>query len=145
MHISCRAVILYEGNILLIYRKKKNGELYREYYVIPGGKKEENEKDNETLIREIKEEIGIVIKPKNKIFEFYSKYDNSIQKFYFCDYIEGRINTGNGPELKNILKDEIFEIQEVNIEKLKSIKLVPEEIEEKLKKILEEIIINRGC
>ena len=140
MHISCRAFILYNKNILLIHRKKKKNNIYREYYIVPGGKKEDKETDEETLIREIKEEIGIIIKPQKKILEFNSKYDESIQKFYICDYIEGKINTGDGVELKELKENEIFIIEEINIEKLRNIKLVPEEIEEKLKEIIIEIM-----
>lgn len=140
MHISCRALILYNNNILLIHRKKKIDNSYREYYVVPGGKKENKETDEETLIREIKEEIGISIKPRKKILEFNSNYDESIQKFYICDYIDGKINTGEGIELKELKENEIFIIEEIDIEKLRNIRVVPEEIEEKLKEIIKKIM-----
>lgn len=139
MHFSCRAIIIKDNKILLVHRKKKkDNETYREYYVVPGGKQELNESDEDTLKREIIEEIGIKIEPKQKILEFKSDYDDSIQKFYYCMYSDGEINTGNGPEFDNIKLGEIFKIEEIDKEELKSIKLVPEEIQEKLKsKILE--------
>lgn len=139
MHFSCRAIIIKNDNILLVHRKKQKMDgSFREYYVIPGGKKELGETDEETLKREIREEIGICIEPKEKVYEFNSDYDDSIQKFYLCDFIDGEINTGDGPEFEELKPGEIFSVEEINKEMLENIKLVPEEIEEMLKnKILE--------
>ena len=89
MHNSVRGIIKKDGGIILIHRMKpKENGTFREYYVIPGGKMEEGETEEQTLLREVYEEIGIVIKPYKKIFEFYSDYDDSIQKFYLCEYVE---------------------------------------------------------
>ena len=57
MHYSCRAVIIKDNKVLLVHRIKNVNETLREYYVIPGGKQENNESDEETLVREVKEEV----------------------------------------------------------------------------------------
>lgn len=140
MHISCRALVVIDKEILLIHRIKIKESIKKEYYVIPGGKQEKGENDYQTLIREIKEEIGILIEPKEMLLEFDSKYDDSIQKFYKCDYIRGEIGTGDGPELKELNKDEMFEIEKINKDKLDKINLIPKEIEVELKNVIKEVL-----
>ena len=100
MHYSVRGIINIEDGIVLIHRiKKRNDGSFREYYVVPGGKMEQDETQEQTVVREIKEELGIEVKPVKKILEYYSEYDDSIQCFYECEYINGDIGTGNGPEM----------------------------------------------
>ena len=57
MRISSRAIIFKDNQVILIYRKRDN----QEYYVFPGGKVEPGETLEEALIREWKEECGIII------------------------------------------------------------------------------------
>lgn len=140
MHISCRAIIVLDEKILLIHRIKIKEGIRREYHVIPGGKQEGKEGDYQTLIREISEEVGILIEPKEMLLEFNSKYDDSIQRFYKCNYVSGKIGTGDGPELKELKKDEVFEVVKINKEELNKIDLVPEEIETELKEIISEVL-----
>lgn len=130
MHYSVRGIIQKDDGIILIHRiKMKENGTYREYYVVPGGKMENGENEEDTVIREVHEEIGIKIKPLRKIFEYDSDYDNSIQKFYLCEYLKGKIGTGNGPEIKsNKLDKEIFEPIIIKKDEINKINLVPEEI-----------------
>lgn len=132
MHTSVRGIIEKEGKIILIHRiKKRQDNTYREYYVVPGGKMEENETEEETLIREIQEEVGIIVEPIKKVLIYNSSYDNSIQNFYKCKYISGKIGTGNGPEMKEKRdQKELFEVIEIAKEKIDTINLVPQEIKE---------------
>ena len=91
------------------------------------------ETEEQTVTREVKEEVGINVEPKKKIIEYNSDYDNSIQIFYLCKYIDGDIGTGNGPEItdKSSYKG-TFEPVILKQDEIKKINLVPEEI----KKIL---------
>lgn len=135
MHTSIRGIIKKDNGIILIHRIKfRDDGTAREYYVIPGGKMESNETEEETIIREIYEEVGIKIKPIKKIFEFNSDYDDSIQKFYLCEYIDGVVGSGNGPELQRIAENKgIFEPLIIKKENVEKINLVPEEIKEVIK------------
>jgi 8-oxo-dGTP pyrophosphatase MutT (NUDIX family) len=66
-HIRYRAVgiIVKDGTILLMHRVK-NG---RKFYVFPGGGVEPNERPEEGLKREIKEEAGLEVKEVEFLFE----------------------------------------------------------------------------
>lgn len=132
MHKSVRGIIKTEEGIILIHRiKPREDNTLREYYVVPGGKMEAGETEEETVIREVYEEVGITIKPLRKIFEYNSDYDDSIQNFYLCEYISGTIGTGNGPEIQNKeLYNGSFNPVVIKKEQIKDINLVPEEIKE---------------
>jgi ADP-ribose pyrophosphatase YjhB (NUDIX family) len=55
MHIRVSAIIIENGNLLLLPHYYKNGILWH----LPGGKIQENESAEEALIRELSEELGI--------------------------------------------------------------------------------------
>ena len=74
---------------------------YQEYYTFPGGGVEEGETLEEAIVREIKEEFGITIKPIKKLYEMESKKFDQKEIFFLCEYIEGKFGTGDGPEFNN--------------------------------------------
>lgn len=83
MHTSVRGIVNYKDQIVLIHRiKTKDDGTIRDYYVIPGGKIEENESHEEALRREIKEELGIEIKIGKLVLELDDRdYNDSFQYF----------------------------------------------------------------
>lgn len=56
---SVRAIIFRDGKLALVH----NGKF--DYYMFPGGGIEEGESQEETLIREVKEEAGLVVIPES--------------------------------------------------------------------------------
>ena len=61
--------------------------------------------------------------------EIYNDFDDSIQIFYECEYVNGILGTGTGPEFMN--HDEYYGeyiIEIIKYENLEKINLVPEEI-----------------
>jgi mutator protein MutT len=86
MRTSIRAVIPYKDGLILIHRIRKENEEIKDYYVFPGGGIEENETPEECIIREIKEELGIEIKPNVKLYETLSMERKEL--FFLCEYLK---------------------------------------------------------
>ena len=130
MHTSVRGIIKNDDGIILIHRIKKNSDVeIRDYYVVPGGKMELNESEEETVKREVFEELGIHVRVGTRLLEIYNDFDDSIQIFYECEYVNGILGTGTGPEVTN--HDEYYGeyiIEIIKYENLEKINLVPEEI-----------------
>ncbi len=107
---------------------------YQEYYTFPGGGVEEGETIEEAIVREIKEEFGITIKPIKKLYEMESKKFDQKEIFFLCEYIEGKFGTGDGPEFNNDpkYKDSGEYLPEIIKEdKIEKLLLLPDEIKEK--------------
>ena len=87
---SARAIIFKDGKLALIH----NGKF--DYYMFPGGGIEEGESHKEALIREVKEESGLVVIPES-IKEYgsalrlskSSHFENTVFEqenyYYLCD------------------------------------------------------------
>lgn len=119
---STRAVILKNGKVALMYREK-NG---RKYYTFPGGGIENGESEEDCVKRECLEEFGIVVRPLNKL---YSLEDTKTeQEFYFCEWISGEFGSGTGEEFSPEKNDGVFKPCFMEIEKITSSPVVPEEI-----------------
>ena len=130
MHTSLRGTIKNDDGIILIHRIKKNSDdEVRDYYVVPGGKMEQGESEEETVKREVFEELGIHVRVGTKLLEICNNFDDSIQIFYECEYVDGVLGTGTGPEFTN--HDEYYGVYKIEIIKYKDLKktnLVPEKI-----------------
>ena len=88
-----------------------------------------NESEEETVKREVFEELGIYVRVGTRLLEIYNDFDDSIQIFYECEYVNGILGTGTGPEFTN--HDEYYGeyiIEIIKYENLEKINLVPEEI-----------------
>lgn len=130
MHTSVRGVIKKNDGIVLIHRIKKNSDVeVRDYYVVPGGKMEPGESEEETVKREVFEELGIHVNVGLRLLEVHNDFDDSIQVFYECEYVDGVLGTGTGPEFTN--HDEyygVYKIEIIKYEDLEKTNLVPEKV-----------------
>ena len=94
---SARAIIIKDNKIALVYSKKEK------YYKFPGGGIHEEEDKKEALIREVREEAGLVVIPET-IREYGSvlrRQKSTVEEnvifeqenyYYFCDVQDEVVN-----------------------------------------------------
>lgn len=81
------AVIRHNGKILCVQRGESKYEYVSKKWEFPGGKIENNESDNEALVREIEEELGMQIDIQEHLITVDHQYPDFqiIMKVYLCD------------------------------------------------------------
>jgi len=128
MKSRARAVIIKDRKILLIKRTKPD----LVYWVIPGGGVESGETNEQALVRECMEELGVNIEVKDLIIELISEKEETIgqkEYFYRVNILNGAIGSGNGPEFQiDSGYSGQYDIELVDINNLPNINLKPESI-----------------
>ncbi|QMS85755.1 NUDIX hydrolase [Candidatus Xianfuyuplasma coldseepsis] len=83
MRIGCRAVVLHDSKILTVYDEKWD------ITSLPGGGLEPGETITECVIREVKEETGVIVTNPVEMVRVIEHFDgNSYTSIYFkCDYV----------------------------------------------------------
>jgi len=90
---KCVGAVLYDdrNRIFLMTSPKWKG------FIVPGGKIEEGETEEEALRREMKEELGIEISDLKRVGEKYksasSDFKDSTLEFHFIDYFARALQT----------------------------------------------------
>ena len=114
---SARGIIIKNGKISLVYSKKEK------YYKFPGGGINENEDMRTALIREVREEVGLIVIP-DSVREFgsvmrrqKSNYspDTIFEQenfYFFCDTKDRLI----GQELDDYEREAEFSLRSVDID-----------------------------
>lgn len=106
---SSRAIIIKDGKVALVYSKKYG------YYKFPGGGIKGNESPIEALIREVKEEVGLIVKEETiqaygSVLRIQKFNQNSIfyqeNYYYLCD-VESDVLS---QELDDYEKEEEFKL-----------------------------------
>jgi len=82
--ITSRAIIIKDGKILLMHRRKHK----EEYFVLPGGGVEEGETPIETVNREVYEETGLKMISQTPAFDVVDVNGKNVHLFY-CELEEG--------------------------------------------------------
>ena len=126
MRISSRCVLIENDKILLIYREK-NGKVY---YVFPGGGVGEAETNEECLIRECREELGIEINIIKQLYEVKGK--DFLQHFFLIERVSGDIGTGDAWEYDVNRVGGLQRPMFININELDKLDVVSRDIVEQL-------------
>lgn len=115
--------IIKHKNKYLVTKRSKNENVYKEYWDIPGGLANQGETPREALIREVKEEVNLKIKPVKIIYE-----DSNLDKEKNMIFIRLVYLTNVEDDFNNIKLD-LLEHTEykliTNIKELKEEKIVP--------------------
>lgn len=115
--------IIKHKNKYLVTKRSKNENVYKEYWDIPGGLANQGGTPREALIREVKEEVNLKIKPVKIIHE-----DSNLDKEKNMIFIRLVYLTNVEDDFNNIKLD-LLEHTEykliTNIKELKEEKIVP--------------------
>ncbi len=134
--IRVAGIIPINGGIALMHRiGVKKRQDYQEYYTFPGGGLEKGETLQEGVIREIKEELGINVKVKEKMYEMESEKFNQKEYFFLCEYIDGDFGTGDGPEFTgnpNYADSGKYIPEIIELKNLENLVLLPDNIKKLL-------------
>ncbi len=92
---TVKALIFRGDEYLFVESKDFEGGRYE----VPGGRKDDGESDKEALIREVKEEVGLVV----EIVGFLNKWHLDLPvadlildgKTYLCKYVSGDVSLGD--------------------------------------------------
>lgn len=124
MRVSVRGVIIEDGKVLAMFRRKVSPEKTKEYYVVPGGGQEGKETLLETLKRELMEEMSIEV----EVIGYLGKdvYGESTSHFFHCKKVGGEIKL-SGPELETITEENYYEPRFVEIDELNNIDFICKE------------------
>lgn len=125
MRVSSRAVIIENGKLLTMFRRKYCQGKWKEYYVIPGGGKEEGETLEENVIRELKEEMNINIKVLSYLGK--SEREDREDNYFLCEILSGTPHLG-GEELERMTKENYYEPRYIEIDRLNEYDINEKEI-----------------
>jgi 8-oxo-dGTP diphosphatase len=100
--VGVGAVVIHDGRVLLIRRGK---DPLRGRWVVPGGTVEHGETLQEALVREVQEETGVTVRPREVVLVF----DRILREAgrvtyhyvivdYLCDYVSGTARAGSDAE-----------------------------------------------
>jgi 8-oxo-dGTP diphosphatase len=118
MIISTAAVIFNKNGILL--GKRKPGGTLGNKWEFPGGKTKKGETPENGLKRELKEELGISVIPKELISTAYFKNKNNDYKLlaYYCIFEGGKISNYEHAEIAWVNPDEITKLNLADSDRL---------------------------
>jgi 8-oxo-dGTP diphosphatase len=98
-YVGVGGVVLIDGRVVLIRRGK---EPLRGRWVIPGGTVELGETLQEALVREMREETGLVVRPRDVVLVFDRiQRDGPTVEYHYvivdyaCDYVSGELRAGS--------------------------------------------------
>ena len=122
------AIIIHNGSLLLMYRKKDN----KTYYAFPGGTVEPSEKPEETVLREVYEETSLQVN-LGKLLYHIQIIDGQTSKdeyFYLCEYVAGvpKIQPCSIEQQRMQKGDNYYELQWVKLSDIEKLLVYPLEI-----------------
>lgn len=78
---AARAIIIENGNLLVMFRNKHGSQ----YYTLVGGRVNEGENIEQALVREVKEETGLTVKSASLVFTEKHPEPYNEQYIFLCE------------------------------------------------------------
>lgn len=114
MILSTLCYIEKDGKYLMLHRTKKKNDINKEKWIGVGGKFEEGESPEECVIREVKEETGLILKNYQLrcIVTYVSTtWETEYMYVFTSDEFEGDLIDCNEGELQWIDKDKVTQLK----------------------------------
>ena len=115
VEVVCAIIVNDKGEVFCT--KRGPGRALEGFWEFPGGKVENNETHEETIIREIKEELNSNIKPIKYIGKVDHEYTNLDSPFsitmygYLCKLIEGELTLSEHTAKQWVTLDKLKDIE----------------------------------
>lgn len=119
--ITARGIIKTESETIFLIHRIKNG---KNYYVFPGGGVKKGETIEHALHREVSEETGCLLRD----VQFLTTHKTEKGCGYFFTGIVSEKGKPTGKEFLNLDPNNFYELAEVKMSELASLKVKPEEI-----------------
>lgn len=116
-HVEVVCAVIKNNNGEIFCCKRGPGRALEGYWEFPGGKVEANETHEETIKREIKEELKTIIEPIKYIGKSYYEYKELEKPFsitmyaYECKLIEGILELTEHTEKRWLKKDDLANLK----------------------------------
>ena len=102
-----------DGKYLMLHRNKKKIDINKDKWIGVGGKFEKGESPEECVIREVKEETGLILKSyklRGVITYNLLGIDDEYMYIFTSDDFEGELTNCNEGDLEWVEKDKIYEL-----------------------------------
>ena len=125
MRNSARGIIIKDGKVLVMFRRRIENNEKREYYVVPGGGIEEGETPELAVVRELKEEMCV----DSKILGYLGKGEtkSGYAYYYACEIPDSQTPHLGGEELEKLSDANYYEPMFIEIKKIENLDLVGKE------------------
>jgi ADP-ribose pyrophosphatase YjhB (NUDIX family) len=81
MSTAARAIIIEDGKLLVMHRNKSGSE----YFTLVGGRVNEGEVPEQTVVREVREETGLEVVSAKQVFIEDHRAPYNVQYIYVCE------------------------------------------------------------
>lgn len=107
IEVGCALII--RGKHLLIAQRKPGGQ-WGGYWEFPGGKREPGESIEACLAREVQEELGVLVNPRELLTVKFHPYPGRRLKlfFYFCRWLRGEPQRLDCLDFRWALPEELY-------------------------------------
>jgi 8-oxo-dGTP diphosphatase len=108
IHVTA-AVVIQDNKILCVQRNENKYDYISKKWEFPGGKVEENEQLEETIKREIQEELNLIIGVKSFLIQVNHQYPDFKLKMdtFICEIINGNLKLNEHIDYKWLNVEEL--------------------------------------
>ena len=107
--VGCRCILIRDGKILMSH-ETETGK-----WMIPGGGLEDKETLEQCCAREMVEETGMIVSPKEQFLTIAEYFDvmNYTNHYYFCDYVRETERTPTENEISKGMVPKWIDLDEM--------------------------------